>query len=257
MPFARLKMSVAQFISSERPIPYPLPEPFRSKTPASAKQPAARFRLTVDGNSEEFWVKGFLATPDARPRRPEIARVAGQGRSVTLSMPADFVDLGFNVELHRFERQLDPGTDQPSHYTSVVSFHSEGRTNKLLKKDVRITMNAPVDFAAPDTRTSFRLFQESYQGPFPPSSLEYRSNSKDPQRRELYASILTVNNDPGRGIKYAGCLLIVSGIATMFYMRAYFFAPRPAQDAAEHHIGTTGRKSLKAGRAKPVGQLVE
>ena len=38
---------------------------------------------------------------------------------------------------------------------------------------------------------------------------------------------LTVNHDPGRGTKYAGCLLIVFGIGTMFYMRAYFFKPRP------------------------------
>ena len=42
----------------------------------------------------------------------------------------------------------------------------------------------------------------------------------------LEASVLTVNYDPGRGIKYAGSGLIVAGIFTMFYMRAYFFGPR-------------------------------
>ncbi len=45
-------------------------------------------------------------------------------------------------------------------------------------------------------------------------------------RGELFLSWLTVNYDPGRGLKYFGSLMIVAGIATMFYMRAYFFAPR-------------------------------
>lgn len=42
----------------------------------------------------------------------------------------------------------------------------------------------------------------------------------------IEASVLTVNYDPGRGVKYAGSGLIVVGIFTMFYMRAYFFGPR-------------------------------
>ena len=42
----------------------------------------------------------------------------------------------------------------------------------------------------------------------------------------LEASVLTVNYDPGRGVKYLGSSLIVIGIFTMFYMRAYFFGPR-------------------------------
>ena len=42
----------------------------------------------------------------------------------------------------------------------------------------------------------------------------------------LRVSVLTVNYDPGRGIKYLGCALIVTGIFTMFYMRAYFFKPK-------------------------------
>ena len=45
-------------------------------------------------------------------------------------------------------------------------------------------------------------------------------------RDELFLSWLTVNYDPGRGLKYFGSMMIVAGIATMFYMRAYFFARR-------------------------------
>jgi hypothetical protein len=30
-------------------------------------------------------------------------------------------------------------------------------------------------------------------------------------------------------LKYSGCLLICAGVATMFYMRAYFFKRRPSR----------------------------
>ena len=43
------------------------------------------------------------------------------------------------------------------------------------------------------------------------------------RKADLYRSVLTVNRDPGRAIKYLGCLIVVLGIAIMFYMRAYFF----------------------------------
>ncbi len=52
-------------------------------------------------------------------------------------------------------------------------------------------------------------------------------------RDELYQSTLTFNYDPGRGLKYFGCLMIVAGIAAMFYMKAYFFARRPRQNEPE------------------------
>jgi sugar lactone lactonase YvrE len=96
----------------------------------------------------------------------------------------------------------------------------------VLRDDVWITMNAPVEFANPRTGQSYRLFQESFVGPFKPGSTEYEElvpNSVNVP--ELYASVLTVNYDPGRWIRNIGCLLIVCGIATMFYMRAYFFRP--------------------------------
>jgi len=37
---------------------------------------------------------------------------------------------------------------------------------------------------------------------------------------------LTVNYDPGRGLKYTGSLLIVAGVAVVFYMKGYFLRRR-------------------------------
>ena len=42
------------------------------------------------------------------------------------------------------------------------------------------------------------------------------------------AERFTVADDPGLFCKYLGSFLLVLGIATMFYMRAYFFKPRRA-----------------------------
>jgi hypothetical protein len=95
------------------------------------------------------------------------------------------------------------------------------------RHDIYITMNAPVEFSNPVTGQAYRLFQESFNGPWKPGSREYEQMVlPTSEKEELYLSVLTVNADPGRWIRNLGCLFIVMGIATMFYMRAYFFKPR-------------------------------
>ena len=95
------------------------------------------------------------------------------------------------------------------------------------RHDIYITMNAPVEFSNPVTGATYRLFQESFNGPWKPGSLEYEQMVlPTSEKEELYLSVLTVNADPGRWIRNLGCLFVVLGIATMFYMRAYFFKPR-------------------------------
>ena len=95
------------------------------------------------------------------------------------------------------------------------------------RHDIYITMNAPVEFANPVTGKTYRLFQESFSGPWKPGSNEYEQMVlPTSEKEELYLSVLTVNADPGRWIRNLGCLFVVLGIATMFYMKAYFFKPR-------------------------------
>ncbi len=99
------------------------------------------------------------------------------------------------------------------------------------RHDVYITMNAPVQFDSPTNGQSYRLFQESFNGPFKPGDPEYSTFvPKMSRKADLYRSVLTVNRDPGRAIKYFGCLILVLGISIMFYMRAYFFK-RPEKQA--------------------------
>lgn len=131
-------------------------------------------------------------------------------------------------------------------------FHAGGKAlcwteEAVLKHNVWITMNAPVEYANPFNRQSYRLFQESFVGPFKPGSREYEEMvPSDVDARDLYASVLTVNYDPGRWIRNIGCLLIVLGIATMFYMRAYFFRPRRRSEATAASSPATSQVSQQA-----------
>ncbi len=233
MPFGQLQMFVKRHVPADSPGLAILPLPFnRSDTPGTTIR-AARLRLEIDGKkNEEFWVRGLPYDPSRTGIDPSERHTVGtEDRAVTVSLPQDIIQLGFRVGLDDFQMRLTPGTNKASHFSSIVDFLDRGGASDVLQGNVLITMNAPVDFAEPRTGKSYRFFQESYQGPWLPGEEffeRYVPGSSD--RKQLYCSVLTVNYDPGRGIKYTGNLLIVAGIATMFYMRAYFFK-RPAKAA--------------------------
>lgn len=230
-----LTFYVAAFEPHDRPGQRIRPLPFASKKSATVKRRQARVRLTVDGKSEEFWLEGLPASSFPGPPPDEQRKVVyGEGRRVALSLAWDAVDVGFRVFLHRFERKLDPGTSMPSHYGSLVDFRDRDEPDKVLQPDVQIKLNAPVDFADPASGRSYRLFQESFAGPWKPGDPEFDQLVRGASARDLlFMSSLAVNYDPGRGLKYLGSLMVIAGIATMYYMKAYFFKRRRASAAAE------------------------
>jgi len=100
--------------------------------------------------------------------------------------------------------------------------------------DVFITMNAPVQFDSPTNGHSYRLFQESFSGPWKPGEAEYeRVIPADSLQTDLYLSVLTVNRDPGRAIRNFGCLIVCLGISIMFYMKAYFFKSPSSKQSSD------------------------
>jgi hypothetical protein len=260
MPRAKLEMRVDRFLPADKLEIATLPAPFDKAKPPSAKRRAAKIRVTVDGKAEEFWLAGIPVQPIDEPPGPtEEATVAASRRSVTVRLVPDAVDIGFDIKLDNFERKLDPGTSQASHFSSLVEFVSRGGKS-LVKAPVTITMNAPVDFSDPASGRSYRLFQESFMGPWMPGDDLYekftKNTSEKPERLE--ASVLTVNYDPGRGVKYLGSGLIVAGIFTMFYMKAYFFRPRRKDDEEDDDSPPPSATVLKAvDPADPAGKRRE
>ena len=233
MPIGTLKMRVSRHVAAAKPRKKILPVAFNHEATPMDSRRAAKLRLTVDGNEQEFWLLGEPPTLLEDVLSPlEQHLVAGRGRTVAVSMPLSTVDVGFQIRLRPegFERKLDPGTSQPSHFGSQVDFIDGEDDDLVLREAVQISMNAPVDFTDPGRDRSYRLFQEAYRGPFMAGTPMYREIARrldePPSRDQLFITILTVNYDPGRWVKYTGCLLVAVGIVTMFYMRAYFFTRR-------------------------------
>jgi hypothetical protein len=225
---------VTDFTPHDQPGVKLQPVPFAKKRTSEVKERRCRVRLTVDGNQKEFWLAGLPKDPSGLITEADQQYVVdGKDRRVTLTLPWDRIDTGFQLYLHKFQRKLDPGSSQASHYSSLVELRDrdgnkvpniQGNTGDNL---IRITLNQPVNFSDPTTGRSYRIYQEAFRGPWKPGDPEFdRLAGGSGTRDELFLSWLTINYDPGRGLKYTGCLMIVAGIATMFYMRAYFFRPR-------------------------------
>lgn len=228
MPMAQLQMYVEEYVPSDVPQFVPVAIPYDKDITAPMATRAARVRLTLDDEESEFWLMRRPAMIVDQPLNERERRVVGsKDRSVALTLPLDEVDIGYQVRLRKFERKLDPGTSQAAHYGSKVDI-LDIDDGQPLKSNVSIVMNAPIDFSDPMSGRSYRLFQESFHGPYVASESQFAPEIRRAanQRGEVFASVLTVNYDPGRGTKYTGSLLIVAGIATMFYMRAYFFKPQ-------------------------------
>jgi len=137
------------------------------------------------------------------------------------------VDLGFRLRLRQAQKKLDPGTLRTAESSSHVDFLPLREGGEPLQENVLITLNRPVRFVDPKSGHVFRLFQFDCQGPFRPGEPEFdRVVGGSRKRDELYRSVLGIAYDPGRQLKYAGCLMILGGIIVMYYMKAYFFRPR-------------------------------
>lgn len=234
-----MEFRVAEFRPAEAPAVLIEPKPFEREDRSGMKEPRARVRLTVDGNSGEFWV------PLGGPRsRDEQAAVVGTDRRVEVVFTQSTFELSMQIFLRDFKRKVDPGSPHDSHYSSLVDVmdRAPGPGRKGDRGDAKpdpvvrqskalITMNQPLSALDPASGRMYRFYQSSFAYVGKPGERDfdqrvYGDNPffKPAPKEDLYRSVLSLNYDPGRGLKYAGSLLIVAGIATMFYMRAYFFA---------------------------------
>lgn len=99
------------------------------------------------------------------------------------------VDLGFDVKLKNFSVGFYEGTNRPKSYSSLV---------EVLGKETEISMNEPLHHGG------FTFYQASYEA----------NDAGEP-----VLSVLSVNYDPGRWVKYLGSLMLVCGIISMFYFK--------------------------------------
>ena len=108
---------------------------------------------------------------------------------------------GYKVELKDFVVDYDPGTRNAASYKSVV---------RVEGKESTIQMNEPL------YKNGYTFFQASFG-----------ESENGPT-----VSVLSVARDPGITLKYVGSILLVLGIAIMFYMKPYMIRkPKAREDS--------------------------
>lgn len=110
------------------------------------------------------------------------------------------IKLPYQITLNRFKMNTNPGTNTPASFESFVQL-LDGRAGTKFE-DFHIYMNNPLKY------DDFTFYQASY---FP--------LGMDNNNQQVYGSVLSVNYDPGRALKYFGCLLIVFGSIWHYIIR--------------------------------------
>lgn len=107
------------------------------------------------------------------------------------------VSLPFKLKLLKFSKIDYPGSTMPKSYESRVVVSDT-------QKETLISMNEPLEYQG------YTVYQSSYE--------ELTNGS--------FASVFSVNKDPGRGLKYAGSLILCLGIIIFTLMRSRWYLKR-------------------------------
>ncbi len=152
---------------------------------------AAEIEITVAGATHTFWLQ--RNHPDFGSR----ILVTPQGK-LQVNFGHAEVPLGFSLKLVKFRKGVNPGGAGNAAFASVVHLVDKDRG---IDEERTISMNEPLTF------NHLTLYQSGF----------------NEAGHGIKTSSFSIGHDPGRWLKYLGCLLICLGSATMFYMRAYFF----------------------------------
>ncbi len=105
------------------------------------------------------------------------------------------IPLDFEVHLDRFEIEKYQGSSKAKEYSSFVT----------VKKEKQNDVNWHISMNEPMKHQGYTFYQASF---------ELDENTGEP-----LATVLSVNQDPGRWIKYLGSIILSFGIVWLFYQR--------------------------------------
>ncbi len=196
---------------------------FLPKNQMEEAVPASLIEMTVGDTTREIWIQRSEA-PDGSSFKP----VPFGDRLFEIAYDVDRKPLGFDLKLDKFEVGFEPGTEQATKFVSKVRL--DDPAVGLKDKPYTISMNEPM------AHRGYKFYQMRY------------SAMQDPhtgQRTGQFQSVFQVGFDPGRPIKYAGCIILVMGIFTQFYMRAGVFS-----DGGKRERERAARKDLASGAAE-------
>lgn len=145
----------------------------------SGSSPLATSAARFKFRGEEYWL-GLNAS----------LKIYFEDRMYRVTYGHKYIELAFPLKLTEFHMGKYEGTDRASSYESKVLVPDRG--------EVTISMNEPLHY------NGFTFYQASFE--------------KDEMGKPI-ASILSVNRDPGRWIKYIGSMLMVLGSILLFWFK--------------------------------------
>lgn len=127
----------------------------------------------------------------------ERATFETQGKTISIGFFPKRVMLPFGLFLHKFEIERYAGTRSPKEFASIISVNGKAAGDEAPPKNIKVSMNEPMKWGG------FTFYQSSYI-------------DADPRP---VTSVFSVNQDPGRWLKYLGSLMIVLGCITLFAVK--------------------------------------
>ena len=167
-------------------------EPVQSQ--ADGHLAAIEIGLSHQGESKTLW----LGQGDKKS-----FSVGGKSFQIVYGLRTE--PIGFRLTLENFRVENYPGTHRPASFESDVTVKDDSNGTV---RGVNIKMNQPLRYRG------YKNFQSGYQEP----------------QGEPEISIFTVAKDPGIPFKYAGAVILIMGILTMFYTRRFSSQPVPAEE---------------------------
>ena len=123
----------------------------------------------------------------------DIVKLFGDSSAFLFSYQNRRLPLGFDLRLHKFEVQHYQGTTRAMEYSSQVEAIAPDANAQ-----VTISMNEPLKFKG------YTIYQASFQ---------------EDESGQPTASVFSINQDPGRWVKYIGSIVLTFGIIWLFYQR--------------------------------------
>lgn len=145
--------------------------------------PPSALEIQPQGADKPFWLV-----------QGEVKKISVGGRNAFVVFSNETMALPFELQLNQFHKKNYPGTETPYSYESLV-------TNLTDQKQTLISMNEPLKV------DNFTLYQASF--------------NMTPGQKPI--SILSVNSDPGRWVKYLGSLILSLGVVIFTLMRSRFY----------------------------------
>ncbi|MBQ2790472.1 MAG: cytochrome c biogenesis protein CcsA [Thermoguttaceae bacterium] len=220
----------------------------------------AKVRVTLDDAVETFWIRTIpLESVSEEQLKYLTKRVVSSKRAATIRLTDRELDLGVALFVKKFTPVYEPGSTTAASFSSLVrvlpqGLSAEEQASELAKNadaDVLIQMNRPGVLRSPQTGRAFWAYQDSFRGPFRPGDPEFEQvvdgrllPGETTPRETLYSTTITLNDDPGRGLKYLGSLLIVLGTAFLIYRKSSKSATMNSSNATSSTNKTSNVKTL-------------